>query len=120
MSGYTMLVELRDGSQVPLDTFNALCTAAEALLERGDLYAIHSLIKKCQDASFKLIPSQFGDARSTLKQYNLIDENDSIHEDIRKIVLNSIKESASSLRVAIPVKGDFCEITFSKVKPYQT
>ncbi len=115
MSIESRVIELKNGYQVPLDTFNSLCKAAEALLEKNDIYTLHSLAKKCQDTSFKLIPSQYGDASLTLKQYHLLDENDNVNEDIRQIVLSGIEESGNEMRISVPLSNDdIVTITITK------
>ena len=115
MSVPKMMAELRDGTHVPLDTFNSVCQAAESLVVNKELYTLHCLVKKCQDANFKFAQYGSGDPETTLKQYNLINENGDVHEDIRKIVLNSIEENEKSLIIFVPIQGEVCKVKITRV-----
>ncbi len=114
MSIESKMIELRNGYQVPLTTFNTLCEAAETLVDSNDIYTIHSLAIKCQDTSFKLIPCQYGDPSSTLKKFHLLDENDNVYEDIRQIVLSGIEESENGMSVSIPLTYKDITITITR------
>ena len=113
MSGNVGVVPLKDGSRVPIDTFNSLCAAASTLVQGKDFYTLHSLIKKCQDASFKFIAKGSSDPSSFLKQYNLIDANDDVYEDVRKIVSNLVEINGSKVGFFVPMGEGIVQVTLS-------
>ena len=103
MSGIVMAT-LRDGSQVPealvvTTTMNLTAAAEESYV------ALFDLAEKCKDASYEFVVNPFGDSKAILKSWLLINENETVNEDVRKIVLNSIAGKGLSLKLVNPLQG---------------
>ena len=106
-------VPLKDGSRVPITTFNSLCDAAGALAERKDFYTLHALIKKCQDASFQFTVKDSSDPTTFLREYNLIDENGNVYEDVKKIVFNLTVINGSKVGFIVPIGDSIFQVKLS-------
>ncbi len=65
--------------------------------------ALLDLVEKCKDASYKLSVTPFGDSRAILQSFRLIDDSESVLEDIRKVALNSIRIRQSSIVLVNPL-----------------
>lgn len=113
-----MKIELGNGTNVSIESYKTLCAAADALLDNKNIPTIHMLILKCLDVNFKMTPiPQWGDPKSILKEYNLLDADDNVHDEIRQLVLSGIQKlNETDLCVAIPYHGDIVDLTIKSVK----
>jgi hypothetical protein len=106
MSTFTM-VTLRDGSQVSeailiTTTMNIEAAAAAAAAEH--CHVLSDLVEKCKDVGHRFVTDTSVDSKSILQQFNLINSNEQVDEDVRKIVLNLIEGSGLFLRLVNPIK----------------
>lgn len=103
MSSLTMAT-LRDGSQVPQVVVVTTSTNLRAATEENYV-ALFDLVEKCKDASYQFVVNPFGASKAILKKWALIDGSEKVHEDVRKIVLNSIEGEGLSLKLVNPLKS---------------
>jgi hypothetical protein len=96
-------LRLKDGYQVSEGSLTAVKMNLDQLKERH-LAALIDLVKKCQDPSHEFLPTPFGDSSEILRDYALLNNDDEIiHEDVRRIVLNSIEGSGQKLKLVSPL-----------------
>ena len=102
MSGVTM-VTLKDGSQVPQVCLDTVSTHIQGLA-KDKVFAFYDLVQKCKNAEHKILKTPFGDSTAILQAHELIDSTGRVHEDIRKIVLNSVEGSGLTLKFVDPTQ----------------
>lgn len=93
-------IPLKDGSQVHMAVYLTVNMSLKAVLEKNST-ALSDLVKKCKDAKYKLNDNPLCDSKKILTDYSLID-GEEIHEDIRKIVLNSVDVSGAEPKLVSP------------------
>ncbi len=91
-------VVLKDGSIVSETDLVSVSMALKELYE-GEYLALFDLVKKCRNAGFQIPTSQFGDSKKVLLKHKLVNEDGQVHDDVRKIVLNSIQGSGLELKL---------------------
>jgi hypothetical protein len=99
-----VMATLRDGSQVPQVTLVTTTMNLRAASEEN-FVALFDLAEKCKDASYRFVANSFGDSKSILKKWALIDGSEKVHDDVRKIVLNSIEGEGLSLKLVNPLQS---------------
>ena len=102
MSTLTM-VTLRDGSKVYKTTFDSVSMNLKALARKNNM-ALYDLVEKCKNAQYKFVATPFGDTKALLKTYKLMNTDEEIHDDIKKIVLNSVTRTGYSYGLINPLK----------------
>lgn len=104
MSNFLTQVTLKDGSEVPLIILNWTKQNLESVKQQ-DSKALTELAKKCQDVNYKFTEDPFGKSRALLKTNFLIDKNEEVHPNVRKIVLNSIVRESTPLKWVDPLQS---------------
>lgn len=100
----TPMVTLKDGSQVTQVAYGTVSMSLQRVVEESDV-ALYDLVEKCKDASYNLPVSPFGDSKALLTKLDLIDQRGKVHDDVQKIVLNSIEGSGYDLKLVSPLQS---------------
>lgn len=100
----TTLVTLKDGSQVPDELFSKITPNIRAI-HQENYFAFYELVEKCTDAGHKFVKDGGKDSKAILMKHDLIDQNENVNENVKKIVLNSLKTfHLYSLKLVNPIK----------------
>ncbi len=114
MSALTLLT-LKDGSQVYQGTVNAVTNSLKVAAKENPV-ALFDLVKKCKDAGHQFISSPFGDSKSILTKYGLIDKNGEVHDAVKKVVLNSVEGSGIFLKLVNPLQAERVSVVESGIR----
>jgi len=98
-------VTLKDGSQVAEAVYASTTMNLRDVAEESSI-ALNDLVKKCKDANYKFTKNPFGDSKAILTGHALIGEDQEVHADVRKVVLNSIEGSGLNLKLVSPLKPE--------------
>lgn len=98
----SIMVTLKDGSEVPKSTFDSVSKKLQQLKEEGNFGTLIDLFHRCQDPGYKFPQNIFQNSAMKLKEYSLLDENEQINPDIQKIVLNSLEGNGLSTHFVDP------------------
>lgn len=98
------IVTLKDGTQVPRDALNAISRKLNAL--DSEKIALYDLVNKCKTPLFAFVKNPAAKSKEILQRLELVDENEAIHDIVKKVVLNSIEGSGFSLRLVDPTKTE--------------
>lgn len=105
MSGSTMLT-LKDGYKVSSMVLAVTQISLEEL-HKKEFFAFYDLVEKCKNSGYKFVKHPFGlgDPKDILKKYDLIAEDETVDDDIREIVVNSVKGYGLSLTLVSPLQS---------------
>jgi len=105
-----VVVTLRDGSTVAENVL-ALTRMRLEDLSKNNYIVFFDLVQKCKDSRYQLGITPLGDSREILINLRFIDEQEEVHDDIRKIVLNSVEQSKLSITLVNPLSSkEFTQI----------
>src|ERR1051326_7149691 len=98
------VMTLKDGYQIPEASFKTIKMNIENLKDT-DLDALIDLVEKCKNPHHSFSRTHQSDSSIILIERSLINKrNEVVHEDVRRIVLNSIERSGQSIRFVNPLK----------------
>jgi hypothetical protein len=101
-----VLVELKDGSQVPSSVLEAT-TFSIKLLAQNNPFLFHDLVSKCRNPDIQLppvMPFSSTTPEAMLKKLALMNSNGRINDMVEKIVLNSVDGEGMGLHFVDPLK----------------
>jgi hypothetical protein len=96
------IVTLKDGTQIPRDALYAISRKLSTL--ESNKIALYDLVNKCKSPLFQVVRNPASKSKEILQGLDLIDENEAIHDIVKKVVLNSIEGNGFTLRLANPIK----------------
>lgn len=103
------MVTLKDGYQVSSVALNTTLLSMQKVKQESD-FIFSDLVNKCKNSAFRFIKHPGGDSKASLTKLGLMDEDGTIHDDIKKIVLNSIEGWNLSLKIVSPIKGEVSKL----------
>ena len=93
---------LKDGYEVEKKFFEKTCINILYLRQSKTIGVLLELVEKCIDPTkeYSLSP----DAKTVLRKYDLLDENECVPKPVKKIVLNAIRIKNNSLTFHNPLR----------------
>ncbi len=108
------MVKLADGSQVSLQAFITIQMNIKNVAIENP-FILMELMNKCKDVGYRFIKySSFDSAKILKEHFLLIGDNETVHDDVRRIVLNCLKPTVSEKGISITFKHQVT--TESKIK----
>jgi hypothetical protein len=99
-------VTLKDGSQVAEAVYASITMILRTVKEENPV-AFSDLFRKCKYADTTFTTNRnYEDSKTILTRYALIGEDQEVHADVRKVVLNSIEGSGLNLKLVSPLKPE--------------
>jgi len=93
-------VRLRNGAEEAKPLVAVIIMSLERLMNERPL-ALYDLVMKCRDRAYEL----FGTNGDYLKDLNLVDQDGSIHESIRNVVLSATDGEGMDMVLRSPIDG---------------
>lgn len=97
-------IVLKDGSLVSEADLDSVSMTLKKLYQ-SEYLALFDLVKKCSNIEFQIPSSQYADSKKVLIKENLINKDGQVHDEVRRIVLNSVQGSGLELRLINPLSN---------------
>jgi hypothetical protein len=97
-------VTLKDETLIPREVFDAIYGKLRII--ESNKVALYDLLNKCKSPIFPFVRNPASKSKEILQKLDLIDENEGIHDMVKRVVLNSIEGIGFSLRLVNPIKLD--------------
>lgn len=95
---------LKDGSQVAQLALFTTTLNLKAVMQEN-VIVLSELVEKCKDANYQFVATFGVGSKAILTKHALMNEREEVHDDIQKIVLNSIEGSGLNLRLVSPLQS---------------
>lgn len=98
------IVTLKDGYQIPSSALGSITLHLKVVAQTRGIIALVDLVEKCKNAAYEIKPHSAGNKKKLLKAYALINEDESVPEAVKRVVLNSIVVKDNFLQFVSPLK----------------